>query len=162
MAIPFSYLLRYSYFNFHSALYFPIICRETPNIVRIGAEHLLQDDPQNTYEIVEIYPHPEYREPLYYNDIALIQFDTKNGYHFKDDFACLPPEHLINYDNDVYDPSEWGDMEALGYGATSFGMYVSSVNFTHLPNDQYLFTRLALVNIYDPIVKVWLRSKPNN
>lgn len=98
-------------------------CRIRPNIVRIGAVHLKNDDPQNTYKVIDIFPHPGYREPLYYHDIALIKFDPENGYHFKDDFACLPPEHMINDEYAEYHPSEWRDMEALGYGATSFGMF---------------------------------------
>ncbi|XP_037042522.1 serine protease snake-like [Bradysia coprophila] len=111
-----------------------------PNILRIGAEHLLNDDPQNTYKIIDIITHPGYKEPLYYHDIALIQYDAKNGHHFKDDFACLPPEHLISDEYVVYDPSEWGEMEALGYGATSFGgptddTHLLRVNIDRLPSE---------------------------
>lgn len=102
-----------------------MIFRAQPNIIRIGAEHLLDERQGITYEILEIITHPGYVAQVFYNDIALIKFkhDSASGAYPPGHFACLPPEHLI-YDEDIiYDPSQWGEMEALGYGATSFGMF---------------------------------------
>lgn len=103
--------------------------RVQPSIVRTGAEHLLIEDPDYTFEILEIITHPEYKPPMYYHDIALIRFNYSEEIHQNwqsyvwPDFACLPPEHLINDEDFVYDASRWGQTEALGYGATSFGMW---------------------------------------
>ncbi|XP_037049525.1 serine protease snake-like [Bradysia coprophila] len=112
-----------------------------PNVVRTGAEHLQKQNSRTTYQILEIISHPGYRAPVYYHDIALIRYENVNWDQYANPpFACLPPEHLI-YDQDItYNPLQWEHLEALGYGATSFGgptddKYLVKVNIDVLADE---------------------------
>nr|QFZ95603.1 serine protease 2 [Lasioderma serricorne] len=89
--------------------------------VRLGDLNI-QDDaddaqPEN-FTILERIPHPDYRAPLVYNDIALLRLDRDVTFSDYIKPLCLQVEHVVN----TYDP-----LTATGWGRTEFGGQTSDI-----------------------------------
>lgn len=82
-----------------------------PNIVRIGEENLLSGLNNSTFDIVDIFVHPDYRDHSYYNDIALVKLRDSVPISPK-----LRPTCLWQYNNFNFDRAT-----SIGYGAHSYG-----------------------------------------
>lgn len=72
-------------------------------------------DPQD-YEILRVIPHPRYRHPMKYHDIALIELKTNISYSYYTSIGCL----------DIIKDHEEDKMIAMGWGQTEFAGQSSS------------------------------------
>lgn len=72
---------------------------------------------QQDFDIIRRIPHPEYRPPLAYNDIALVELDRAAEYTFNVQPACLHTES-------TGDP---GSLQAAGWGLTQYAGSASTV-----------------------------------
>lgn len=88
-------------------------------MILIGQENLLFNlTKESFYEITHLIVHPEYKSPLYYNDIALLKFSGNVTFAWHIRPACL-------WQNSM--PNET-DLQATGYGTTAFGEIFMFVN----------------------------------
>ncbi|XP_018562070.1 serine protease persephone [Anoplophora glabripennis] len=81
-----------------------------PSVVRLGVANLTDTVHRQDIKVAEVIPHPDYKNPLVYNDIGLVKLEKKVDINVYTRPACL------------YTEKEIGTKEAVnsGWGATEF------------------------------------------
>lgn len=105
-------------------MYFSIINRGRPDIVRLGETELTEIGNQHIpedFKIADIIVHPAYRKRKYYNDIALLRLNGRITISVLVRPACLWQTEAINTTVAT----------VTGYGLTEFGLKALYVNYLY-------------------------------
>ncbi|XP_017769957.1 PREDICTED: serine protease snake-like isoform X2 [Nicrophorus vespilloides] len=84
------------------------------NYVRLGVNRKIED--VENFQVVNVYAHPDYRPPLRYNDIALIELHDSVLSSTYPNVACLNIDRNVN-GYDKFNVTGWGLLQNFGESA---------------------------------------------